>query len=249
VEGSTHLLYHCYPVLTGERVFRWNVDQLLRRKDRFTGHKFVGVATSTQTLPFSEVRRLFPDDWQVVEIPNGRLREVATWQVGWPTLENLDGQVFFAHAKGVTRQSRDYEEQAVKWTEMMYHTLLDFPLQVGEVLKKYSLAGSFKKVCRGFDPDSKSPWHYHGAFYWVRSDFYSKWRDIIPIWFGVESWPGDVQPEPSQAGCVFGDGGPKLNLYNTTFCQETWKEMEQWERTTADFIAQAATPASFSTTP
>jgi hypothetical protein len=220
----------------------WNIHEIVSRRAYFTGQKVVAVATGPETLPFPEVRDRFPKDWLVLEVPNNRkLREVVGWNAGWPHLERLGGQVLFCHAKGVTRYIRDYAQEAKSWTWMMYRTLIDFPLQVASVLRSHPLAGSFKKRIKGFTPESPSPWHYHGAFYWLRADIFPRWKDILQVWFGVESFPGDILPEDKLGGEVFTPRqwrGPQLNLYNRTICQDTVKEEEEWERTTLDWKSQ-----------
>jgi hypothetical protein len=241
VGGPTNLLYHIYPLAVAHEMVDWNIEQIVSRRAAFTGQAVVTVATGPETLPFPEVRDRFPKDWLVLEVPNNRkLREVAGWNAGWPHLERLGGQVLFCHAKGVTRWNRDYSQEAKTWTWMMYRTLIDFPQQVASVLRNYPLAGSFKKTIRGFYPESKSEWHYHGAFYWVREDLIPHWKDILQVWFGVESFPGDILP-PESGGEVFRPtkwANNQLNLYNRTICQDTVKEEEEWERTTLDWKSQ-----------
>lgn len=247
---KTHLLYHVYPV-RGSDILRWNISQIVSRRAVFTGQKSVAVATGPETHVFSEIRPLFPEDWLVIEVKNDPMkRETAGWHELWPTVERLGGNVFWGHAKGVTRERKDYHVEAKNWTAAMYHTLLDFPLTVAQNLREFPITGSFKKIINGFDPESKSKWHYHGGMYWVREDLIPKWHDILPKWFATESWPGDVILDPKDAGCVFYDGPPgSMNLYNRTFSHHILGEvLPQWAQNTLEFKSRMLfSPWTFST--
>jgi hypothetical protein len=91
-----------------------------------------------------------------------------------------------------------------RWTEILYHTLLDFWPTVEALLATYPIAGSFKKHDAPSLYQPWPDWHYSGSFFWVRNrDFFArKWRTTDQGFYGTETWPG-FNFRREQAGCVF----------------------------------------------
>lgn len=222
--GRRHLVYHLLPV-AGNGVWRRGIDQLRGRWGLFTGTKVIAVLTG-DVGPFpldppDEVRAYLPPGCEVVEVPNHpALREVASWVPLWERVLAAAGDedaIFYAHAKGVTRQV-DPGNSCQWWASLAYSLHLDHWPLVADHLTRYPITGAFKKVGYGFG-GSPSAWHYSGTFFWVRAgDFRLRpWRAVEPTWVGTEAWPG-IAYHPNEAGGLFLDGVvPRLDLYSPRF--------------------------------
>ena len=168
------------------------------------------------------VRRNLPPGAEVLLIPNDPdLREVASWGSLWDGLlggECSDGdRVFYAHAKGVTRD----DPTTRLWTERMYSVNLDHPGLVASTLAGRDVVGAFRKVGRCFD--SRSEWHYTGSFFWstVGAMRQALRTRVARKWWGNEAWPGSAFPL-ARSGVLFGDGDSGMDLYK----REQWDRME-----------------------
>lgn len=232
-EVVRHLAYHVYPA-KGNGVWQRNVEQVLNRIDLFNGRRIVAIATGPNLDAPESVQEAFGGKVdEFIVLPNDkRLREVVTFL---PLLERVASLApnectFYAHAKGATHPVND-GVTVHRWTDLMYETLLDHWPFVEDLLLQYPLAGSFKKVGRGF-VSSASTWHYSGTFYWLRnSEVFSRdWRRVDQHWWGTESWPG-IHFSPAEAGCVFVQGTvPSLDLYNHEFFHAgVLPAYEQWK--------------------
>lgn len=219
---TRHLIYYIYPV-RGNGVWQRNVEHLLRRIDLFNGRRIVAIATGDELEPAEDVQAAFGShvNEYLLQPNNKRLGEVAAFV---PMLERIGSRspsecTFYAHAKGVTRQVND-RVTVHRWADLMYESLLDHWPLIEQLLEQYPIAGSFKKVGRGF-AGSTSDWHYSGTFFWMRnSEVFSRdWRRVDQQYGGVEAWPG-VHFATDEGACVFGKGRvPGLNLYDYQFFQ------------------------------
>jgi hypothetical protein len=232
-----HALLHVLPV-AGNGAWQRACDQLRWRERLFTGRKVVAVCTGSGYDPPAPVAEYLPG-WEVLTVPNNpALREVATWRPLWERVEEFsdtDDPVFYCHAKAVTRPWNP-GVSCHPWARVLFSSLLDFwPIVEGE-LARWPIAGSFKKVGRGFT-GSKSRWHYSGSFFWIRASEafkHGRWLDIDAAWWGNESWPGRHFP-PEHAGVVFKEGTvPSLNLYEPRYLFGTiLQEFRQWSHANA----------------
>jgi len=237
--GTVHLLYHLLPVAEND-VWLRNLSELAARSRLFTGRKLFAVMTGGgerfvrgkrqggrrtefTLVDLDLVRRNLPPDAEVLPVPNDpELREVASWGPLWDGL--LGGpcsdsdRVFYAHAKGVTRD----EPTTRLWTERMYSVNLDHPRLVAEGLARHDVVGAFRKVGRCFD--SRSEWHYSGSFFWSSVGTMREALERRPVarkWWGNEAWPGSAFPV-ERSGVLFGDGGGGTDLYR----QAEWDRIE-----------------------
>jgi hypothetical protein len=236
-----HLLYHVLPV-SHNGVWQRNLDQLKARLRHFNGRRVVAVATKVsdathqQLDPPGAVRDYLAGhgDVEVVAVPNNpRLREAASWRPLWDRLDWTDDpvhRVFYAHAKGVTKPF-DPGVAVHRWAALLYTTLLDYLPLVDRLLERFPVAGSLKKHAPL--PNSRSPWHYSGSFFWVRlaDATPARVRAIDRSWCGNEAWPGRHFPG-EQAAVVFGEGGPELDLYRRDYLNDVIeKEYAAWKST------------------
>lgn len=225
-----NLLFHCYPISN----WQWHFEQLRKRIGLFNGKRVISLAidkcneslisevTSSAVDIFDEVHR-FEN--------NPKLREVVTFEhlFGRVESENENEATLYAHSKGTSRTSR----QIRRWCGVLYTTLVDHWPVVQEILQKYPLAGSFKKVGIGWPvQESHSQWHYSGSWFWFRNvDLFSKnWKLIEQFAHGIETYPS-LHFREDEAGCVFWQGIIQdTDLFNA----ETWSRIEpalkEWER-------------------
>ena len=162
---TLNLLYHIWPVASND-LWRWNVEQLLKRIDLFNGKRTIAIATDEETVSADEVKRAFGKDGHRVEfitVDNDvRLREAGTFIRLLETVRTRDRSVttFYAHAKGVSR-ARTVHAVEKKWAECMYHYCLDFPERVTEALSRKGMYGVSFKV--------ETTWIYPGTFWWFHN--------------------------------------------------------------------------------
>ena len=222
--GRRHLVYHILPI-AGNGVWQRGIDQLRLRWGLFNGSKTVAILTGFaghhKLDPPEAVRQYLPPDCEVLELPNNpNLREVVSWVPLWErALAGAadEDAIFYAHAKGVTRNV-DPGNSCQWWASLMYSLHLDHWPLVADHLTRNPITGAFKKVGHGFG-GSPSTWHYSGTFFWVRAgDIRNRpWRAVEPTWTGTEAWPG-IAYHRDEAGCLFLDGTvPQLDLYNPFF--------------------------------
>lgn len=230
-----NLLFHVWP---SAPMWRWNVDQLLRRIGLFNGRRIVAVVTDHATASPKEVEAAFKgnvDD--MIVVPNDPAkREVATFLPLWNSVKSLHPAhvTFYCHGKGVSPMRKD-SGSVKKWVDMLHSSNLDDWPRVEAVLKTHPVAGSFKKVGRGWGAhESDSTWHYSGSFYWFRNkDVFSKpdWQRIDQFWIGIEPWPS-LHFTEAQAGCLFHqDKVPTLNMYDDSYVNNVVvPAFERWKR-------------------
>lgn len=160
---TLHLLYHIWPVASND-LWRWNVEQLLRRIDLFNGRRVVAIVTDEETVSAEEVKRAFGDHRvEFLVMPNNvRLREAGTFLRLLQTVQTKDRSVatFYAHAKGVSRAPSVHAVEKA-WAACLYHYCLDFPERVTEALTRKSMYGVSFKL--------ETTWIYPGTFWWFHN--------------------------------------------------------------------------------
>jgi hypothetical protein len=226
-----HLLFHVGP-FSGNGIWQRNVEQVLKRIHLFNGRRIVGIVTGEGLDPPEAVMEAFKGEAEfIVERNNPKLREVVTFVPMFSQVESVapNEVVFYGQAKGVTRPADD-STTVHRWTDIMYETLLDHMDIVEPLLERFPVAGSFKKVGRGFQ-GSASSWHYSGSFCWFRSAelFKRDWQAIDHRWWGIESYPS-LHFTVEEAACVFRQGlVPELDLYDYRyFHEQIVPHYEQW---------------------
>ena len=242
-----HLAYHLLPV-TGNGTWQRNLDRLIPRLGLFNGQKVVAILTEgpDPRLPLDPphlVRQYLSGlGIEFLEFPNNpALREVVTFL---PLLDRIfkehrsDRDVtFYAHAKGVTRPFNS-STTVHRWTDVLYHTNLDYWPLVEEHLRRFHLTGSFKKIGSGFK-GSTSSWHYSGSFYWLNNSRVldrSGWRVLDRAWWGNESWPG-LHFKPHETGCLFHQAPvSSMDLYSSGYFDRVVSDLGVWKTRNRDHL-------------
>jgi hypothetical protein len=236
---TRNLIYHIGPY-SGNGMWQRNVGELLKRVGLFNGRKVVSIVTGTGMDSPELVKQSFaavPDVEFLVVENNPNIREVVSFEPLMSRVQSLDRNevTFFAHSKGVTREV-SAGVTVHSWTDMMYATCLDYWPLVEKALSSHALAGSFKKLGKGFQ-GSVSRWHYSGTYYWLRHSavFSRAWSVIDKKWWGTESWPG-VHFQPDEAACLFRSGTvPELDLYDYKyFHRSIVPDFLDWKRLHCD---------------
>ena len=200
-----NLIYHIWPK-SGSSVWRWNVEQLLKRIEQFDGVRSIGVVTSPDSDSLEDVQAAFAghriDNW--IQFANDPKRgETVTFTKLLETLPTDDNsRTFYGHAKGV---SHGENENVRSWAAMMYEVCLDNTEYVSASLDQYPVTGPFKNT-REYAGQMVHGWHYSGTFFWFKNRelFSRNWRDVPPDYYGSEKYLGNLFTQ-AEAGCLFGD--------------------------------------------
>jgi hypothetical protein len=223
-----HLLYHCAP-MTGNGTWQRNIQQLMRRAPLWNGRRTVAVVRGAGMDSIDTVRAEFARNSfkaEFIEADNQpNLREVVTHHMLFETVKEFASDpahaTLYAHAKGV---SRPVSHPTHTWTEALYETMCDYWQFVDSLLRTHPVAGSFKKIGRGWPGnESLSDWHYSGSWFWFRnSELFSRdWTRIDKFWSGIEPYPS-LHFCIADAGCVFyQDSVPRMNLYDWKLWRKT----------------------------
>lgn len=209
-----NLVYFICPMRHPERIWQWNVSELLRRIHVFNGRRIITVASDgagenardngvdppeavVAAFAGHDVEfRFVANDPRLGEAPHflPAMREIAS--------TNRSEAVFYAHAKGVSRRSQVDELRA--WTAAMYHHNLDRANEIADLLRRWPCAGiaktygfpeafligrSQKSYAEGGRP--WHAWHYAGTFWWVRHDaLFSRpdWEDFEVYNYATEKY-------------------------------------------------------------
>lgn len=160
---TLNLLYHIWPVASND-LWRWNVEQLLKRIELFNGRRTVAIVTDEETVAVEEVKLAFAGHQiDFIERENSvKLREAGTFIELLRSVETRDRSVatFYAHAKGVSR-ARNVHAVEKAWADCMYHYCLDFPTRVTEALTRKCMYGVSFQI--------EKTWIYPGTFWWFHN--------------------------------------------------------------------------------
>jgi len=207
-DTKRNLIAHIWPTNNG--AWKWNADQLIKRKDIFTGKRVIGVATGPNTVPLEEVtEHLKPLDAEIFTVPNNpRIREGATFQRLLESVRSeADSITFYCHSKGARHGEAfgDAGSTLADWTEAMYVSCLDNLDLIISQLQNSAMTGPFRRF-GNFKTPGNHRWHYSGAFYWFRNAdvFERNWQKMDLFFFAVESWPG-LMFRPEEVACCFRD--------------------------------------------
>ena len=218
LDTPRNLIMHVWPTRKG--AWKWNIDQLIQRKEVFTGKVVLGVATGPNTLDVQAVvdhaAPLYPDVFEVSNNP--RIREGATFLKLLERVQSKrEGITFYCHSKGARHGDSFGQEGSTlqAWTEAMYSACLDDVPSIVEQLKDFSMTGPFRRF-GNFKTPGNHRWHYSGAFYWFRNSdvFERNWQKMDLFFFAVESWPG-LMFRPEEVACCFHDNCG--DLYQRTY--------------------------------
>jgi len=202
-----NLIYHVWPVR--DSLWRWNIDQLLKRIDIFNGRRIVGIVHDSRSDPPEEVMKaLDGHGCEFVVHPNADTGEAITFPEMLERVASDDPNeiTFYGHAKGVKYGSKA-SSSVRQWTEALYMTALDDWLSVVHQLQQFGMTGAFKMRGRFRSHRQCSDWHYSGTFFWFRHArvFNRSWHVVPQFYCGVEAWPGTLF-RAEETGCLFLDG-------------------------------------------
>lgn len=232
-----NLLMHIYPLASSE-MWQWNIDQIKRHLDTFTGRRIVAVATSSRTATAKDIDDIFGGQVEILDVPNSkRLGEVASFP---KLLESIvspyaNSITFYCHSKGSSENERGNgtgdRDVLKRWADWMYRLCLDDPERVERLLVNHGCAGAFRKLKR----IGGAPWYYSGTFYWFRDCHVHQrnWRYVESKYYGSESWPGMLFNESESA--VLG-----LDRVGSLYDARTWDKMERDLRGEPQIIVKPA---------
>jgi hypothetical protein len=240
--AKRHLAYFLMPVRGP--IWRWNADVLRPYLPQFDGRRLAAVVTADPTGrfqldPVAEVAAALPGMELIEVVNNPGLREGAGWSALWAALLPVvepDDLIFFAHAKGVTREPQ-FHRSVKFWTAALYEVLLADPTAVEEALAERDIAGAIRLTGRAFAGNA-SAWHYPGSFYWLRGRAVLRpgVLDLSPHTHCIESWPGERFPVERSA-CLLLDMGQWTaatagrTLYAESFAHRVLlPALERWRR-------------------
>lgn len=201
-----HLLYHVWPVK--DSLWRWNVEQLLKRIELFNGKRVISVFIDERTESEEVVKDAFAGHGcEFLVRPNDPRGETAAFPDLLKRVNSIDLNevTFYGHAKGVKYGMRATAPLR-KWVETLYRVNLDDWLAVKGQLDRYPMTGAFKMYGRFTTHRQLGDWHYSGTFFWFRNHavFSRASIDVPDFYYGVEAWPGTLFPA-EQTACIFMD--------------------------------------------
>lgn len=211
-----NLIYHVYPCQENE-LWKWNLQQVLRRWDVFTGRRLLAIAVDGDAQRAermeSQVREVVAGkSCEIIVKPNDqRLRETASFGSLLRLIANTrdDEATFYGHTKGNT--SIKQGPGVGLWTSALYHYLLDQPEVIKGLLRSFALVGGCKLVWKDW---ARCPfptklrvshgdgWIFGGGFFWFRHSRVfaaAGWDAIAEDRFGAEAWPNMVANETDAA--------------------------------------------------
>lgn len=222
-----HLLMHIWPTRHTD-VWRFNVQQVLKRMELFNGQRFISIAIDAATHDAATVKAAFrgtikPNDFLVFK-NDPALGEVVSFEPMLRRVETIDDRhiAFYCHGKGAKyKPNSPALPQVRRWTEVMYANMLDYPALVEDALKTNNFVGTFKKQGNQFGT-LPPHFHYAGTLFWLRSArIFNQplWHRIPRQWWGTEAWPGVICPDELAAVGFMEEQAPNLQLYSA----EVWK--------------------------
>jgi hypothetical protein len=203
VEGETafwqpieiaNLLYHICPFARGRQTWRYDIALLKQHAGWVNGKRIVSIVqgegcddADMVLAEFGDFRidkvivRLNADVWEMATFP-AAIAEVAS-----PAANEA---MFYAHAKGVSRQG-DELKAAMIWTQAMMVFLFGNREKVLEKLGRYAAVGSFKEAYGQWGTD----WHFSGTFFAIRNDrLFTRpdWHPLHSHKYFIEFYPATV---------------------------------------------------------
>lgn len=202
-----NLIYHVWPVR--DSIWRWNIEQLLKRIDIFNGRRIVGIVHDSRSeSPEVVMRALDGHGCEFVVHENGSAGETITFpeMLGRVASNDPNEVTFYGHAKGV-KYGRQCPPAVRRWAETLYLATLDDWLSVSDQLQRFAMTGPFKMRGRFRAHRESSDWHYSGTFFWMRHHhvFARAWQAVPQFYCGVEAWPGTLF-RAEETGCLLLDG-------------------------------------------
>jgi hypothetical protein len=198
--------------------WRWNVYQLLRHLDAFTGRRLVVIATDETTEAADVVQDDFPwnERFEFVRVQNHKtFGEAAHFLEALERLQSQDPDefTFYAHAKGVTKPAYEVP-QVMAWANMMYEMNLSYPDQIDMLMQQFDAIGCMR-IEGGSEP---AKYIFGGNYFWMKhSALFSKnWKTILESYYGAERYIGAHIPLDRSFALT---QGIPINMYQVKFPQ------------------------------
>lgn len=210
-----NLIMHVYPRACHPH-WRRSVAHLVARFDQFTGRRIVSVAYDTGTDTPDMVKDAFGAcEIEIVAVRNSRLQEVESFPRLLEEVSREPGITFYCHSKGCTHCS-PFSASHI-WCDAMAEVCLDYPQLIDCALTESDICGAFRSTMQIMGANSP-PWHFAGTWYWFRNDalFTRDWRNVDPLLWGAESYPGRIFPM-ERGRCLFFDHAETTHLYDPAF--------------------------------
>ncbi|QDU10748.1 hypothetical protein [Gimesia aquarii] len=234
-----NLMFHIWPKESARPVWMKFINNLKRDIEIFNHKRIVGIAHGTDTADPQEVKDLLKEYIEefIVHENQKELGEVQTFpeMLEYVMNENPDEVTFYGHAKGVNHNPGTI---AHAWADLMYEANVHYHKKVEFLLQRgFGLVGPFKHNSNRGHSDAWGGhgWHYSGTMFWFRNSeiWASNWRDILPIYHGVEAWPGR-QLRSEYAACLFYE--PRDSMYNSNqFRNLILPAWEKWKIENASY--------------
>lgn len=232
--AKRHLIYHVWP-RSGNGTWQWNVEQLLKRIELFSGVRTIGIACGGDADSVEDVKAAFAghriDKW-IIRDNDSHKGESSTFRAMLRTLP-ADGVTFYGHAKGVKYGDGDDEKsEAVRmWTELMYNAVVDDWNHTEAALSQFPVAGCLKDNFHHAVLPASHHWHFAGTYFWFRNrDVFQRpeWRSNAGGYYAVELWPSKMF-KSSEAKSLFWDLASHFgrDLYTLKMQRELRSEFEQ----------------------
>ena len=230
-----NLLYHVWPV--AGRMWKWNLDQLLKRIDLFNGRRIMSIVHDDRSVAPGEVQKAVAGHgFEFIISRNDERGEAINFaemlrRVGSQDANELS---FYGHAKGVKYEPA-IPAPIRRWSEVQYRVVLDDWLTIREQLQRFAMTGPFKRYGRFNPHHNLADWHYSGTYFWMRhAHLFARDYERIPQFYGgVETWPGTVFRK-EETGCVFIDDlGPSRahHPYYPEFWRTAEPALKRWQET------------------
>ena len=224
-------------------MWKWNIQELSRFKDSFNNKKIVFIATDKGFDDPEEVKEQFSkagfNDIEFHLTPNNEnLGECAPLYKRMDMVYSLDNNeyTFFAHAKGVTRETVRKEswcsaEANKTWIKkMMMHNLFSTE-KIHRILLEKPCFGIMKSTFEErklgwYFISSKHRWIYAGGFFWFKhsSLFSQKYKSIVfQKRYTIESYLSNFFTY-DESGSELSGMGDVVNYSNSPFRESNWKK-------------------------
>jgi hypothetical protein len=218
-----NLIYHLTPVGNWYQ----NIRYLRPHLKQFDGIRIVAVAQGPGLLPLEAFEKEIGFFDIVLKVENDpELRETITLPLLLQQLRikaEKGSITFYGHTKGVSYARHTAVDL---WTQNSYRKNLEDPAKVESTLKKFPIAGCYKRYGR-FSNLKHGDWHYSGTFFWFRNDdlFLRSWKKaIFPHRYGAEAFLGCLYTK-HEAACLFADrcGNPYSLEYQKSLLEKEEK--------------------------
>lgn len=183
---TRHLLFYLYPKFRS--CWEWHIERLAKYSSVFTGRRVIMAALDKDSESKDTVERAVEKVAATVMYVDNlpAMAESAHLSAGLQQFAGEAGNLFYAHAKGVTHTW--YLHNVLAWADGMYLLNLEDPELIDRLLTRYKAVGAFRLT--GWHGGAH--WHYSGSFFWLRLNAALQAQVLpqMPDRYSVEGFPG-----------------------------------------------------------